>query len=72
MTVCSYHVKYAFQSDSKASLATWLNVHLRTKWLGVRVPLQQLSTKFLNKSFQVFLHHPNEDILPIAATDGMK
>ena len=29
---------------SNSSLAKWLNVHVRTKWLWVRVPLQSLKT----------------------------
>ena len=36
LTVCSYHVTYVFQSES----TLWLSVHLRTKWLWVRVHLQ--------------------------------
>ena len=35
LTVCSYHVTYAFQSESTL---------LRTKWLWVRVPLQSLKS----------------------------
>ena len=36
-TVCYCHVTYEFQSES--SLAKWLSVRLRTKWLWVRIPL---------------------------------
>ena len=54
MTVWSYHVTYAFQSEStlysslnvKELLAQnrreWLSVRFQTKWLWVRVPLQLL------------------------------
>ena len=41
MTVCSYHVTYAFQSEStRYSLTKWLSVRLRTKWLWVQFQLQ--------------------------------
>ena len=56
LIVCSYHVTYAFQSESTlwlngwvflyevwATLAKWLSVRLRTNWLCVRVPLQGYS-----------------------------
>ena len=44
MTAYFYHVTYAFQSESRmASLPKWLSVHLRAKWLWVRVPLQSIS-----------------------------
>ena len=55
MTVCSYHVTYAFQGESTlssclnvslTSLAKWLSVCLQTKWLLVRVPLQSLKNVY--------------------------
>ena len=57
MTVCSYHVPYAFQSESTlttqlshlVSLAKWLSVRLRTKWYWVRIAL--LSCKAFFRSF---------------------
>ena len=47
LTVCFYHVTYAFQSESTLYSclnvkAKWLSVHLQTKWLWVRVQLQSL------------------------------
>ena len=42
------YVTFAFQSESRmASLAKWLSVHLRTKWLRVRVPLQSLNILYV-------------------------
>ena len=38
--------KYSqLSSIIQASLAKWLSVRLRTKWLWVRIPLQSLKTK---------------------------
>ena len=52
LTVCSSLVTYAFQSKSTfyslASLAKWLSVHLRTKWLWVWVQLQPLKLLILH------------------------
>ena len=52
LTVCSWLVTYAFQSESTfynlASLDKWLSVHLRTKWLWVRVQLQPLKLLILH------------------------
>ena len=62
LTVCYYHVTYAFQGESTlysclnvkellASLAKWLSVRLRTKWLWVRVSLQSLeNTTFVQRA----------------------
>ena len=66
MTVCSYHVTYARQSESalhiclnlKELLALnrrkiWiLSVHLRTKWLCVRVSLQSLKLQISRACFE--------------------
>ena len=41
-----------------ASLAKWLSVHLQTKWLGVRVPLQSLKLQIL----RLFLSKKSLDI----------
>ena len=38
--VCFYYVTYEFELVMLGSLAKWLSVRLRTKWLWVRVPLQ--------------------------------
>ena len=49
MTGFYYHVTYEFHSESTlyslASLAKWLSVRLRTKWLWVRIPLQLLELR---------------------------
>ena len=57
-TPCSKHtVKRTIQisthntAQSLASLAKWLSVRLRTKWLWVRVPLQSFLRSFIQNSF---------------------
>ena len=40
MTICYYHVKYEFQSES-----TLYSQGLGTKWLWVRIPLLSLASK---------------------------
>ena len=53
--MCSYHVTYTFQCEStlcswlnvkelrpRNRLAKWLSVRLRTKWLWVQIPLQDI------------------------------
>ena len=45
LIVCFYHVTYEFESESTLySLAKWLSVRLRTKWLWVRIPLHSRIT----------------------------
>ena len=56
LTVCFYYATYTFQSGQLASLAKWLGVSLRTKWLWVRVLLQSPITPFLlSQSLGIFL-----------------
>ena len=48
LTVCYYHVTYEFQSESTlCSLAKWLSVRLRTKWLWNRVRCCHLNSNSL-------------------------
>ena len=61
LTVCCYHLTYAFQSESSlyiclnaqvqlnhlARFVKWLSVGWRTKWLWVRVPLMWLRLQVL-------------------------
>ena len=39
---------FRIQTKNSASLAKWLSVHLRTKWLWVRVQLQSLKLQILH------------------------
>ena len=63
LIVCFYHVTYELDSKQhysfdcmflschvRASLAKWLSVRLRTKWLWVRIPLQSLNITHVDVS----------------------
>ena len=50
---CTVQISTPTQVNHLASLAKWLSVHLQTKWLWVRVPLQSLKLKPMH--LQAFL-----------------
>ena len=53
-TPCSKQAPYLkFKWSLRASLAKWLSVRLRSKWLWVRIPLLSLSQRFWHSTVSI-------------------